>query len=342
MAILANRLAATGDYTGPHPGQGQSAVYSPALQEAVERFQRRHGLADDGVIGAGLVAELNVPIAKRIRQLELNLERWRWLPRSLGERYILVNVPEYHLEVREGAQVPLSMRVVVGKRDTPTPIFDDEMTHVVFSPYWNVPPDIAQGETLPEMLKDPGFLTRMNMEIVDSSGKTVDASALDVETLANYRFRQRPGAENALGLVKFVFPNQHNVYLHDTPTDSLFARPSRSFSHGCVRLEQPLALAQYVLRDQSEWTKERIEQAMQSGDERTVKLRRSLPVYLVYWTARVTGDGVVQFRNDVYGIDAQQTALLADRLSRLRKTVSKAASRANAGRGKRATGSNTD
>ena len=342
MAILANRLAASGDYTGPHPGEGQSAGYSPALQEAVKRFQRRHGLADDGVIGAELVADLNVPIAKRIRQLELNLERWRWLPRSLGERYILVNVPEYHLEVREGAQVPLSMRVVVGKRDTPTPIFDDEMTHVVFSPYWNVPPDIAQGETLPEMLKDPGFLTRMNMEIVDSSGKTVDASALDVETLANYRFRQRPGAENALGLVKFMFPNQHNVYLHDTPTDSLFARPSRSFSHGCVRLEQPLALAQYVLRDQSEWTKERIEQAMQSGDERTVKLRRSLPVYLVYWTARATGDGVVQFRNDVYGIDAQQTALLADRLSRLRKTVSNAASRANAGRGKRATGSNTD
>ena len=342
IGILADRLAATGDYSGPQVSRGQSAAYSPALQEAVKRFQRRHGLADDGVVGAGLTAELNVPIDKRIRQLELNLERWRWLPRSLGERYILVNVPAYHLEVREGTQVPLSMRVVVGKKDTPTPIFDDEMTHVVFSPYWNVPPDIAQDETLPEMLKDPGFLTRMNMEIVDASGRTVDASAIDVENLANYRFRQRPGAENALGLVKFMFPNQHNVYLHDTPTHSLFARPARSFSHGCVRVEQPQALAQYVLRDQSEWTTERIEQAMQSGDERTVKLRQPLPVYLVYWTARATGDGVVQFSNDVYGIDAQQTKLLADRLARLRKTVSKAASRANADREKRATGNNTD
>ena len=342
VATLAKRLAASGDYSGPLPADGQTTAYSPALQEAVKHFQRRHGLADDGVIAAGVVAEMNVPIAKRIRQLELNLERWRWLPRSLGERHILVNVPEYRLEVREGNQVPLSMRVVVGKKDTPTPIFDDEMTHVIFSPYWNVPPEIAQGETLPEILKDPGFLARSNMEIVDTSGKPVDPASVDFADIPNYRFRQRPGAENALGLVKFMFPNQHNVYLHDTPTDSLFARASRSFSHGCVRLEQPLALAQYVLRDQPEWSKERIEQAMQAGNERTIKLRRPLPVYLVYWTARVTGEGVVQFRNDVYDIDGQQTALLGERLSRLRKTVAKAAGQTTPERGRRATGSSND
>jgi murein L,D-transpeptidase YcbB/YkuD len=196
----------------------------------------------------------------------------------------------------------------------------------VFSPYWNVPPDIAQGETLPEVMKDPGFLERSNMEVVDTSGNLIEPSSIDLADPSKYRFRQRPGAHNSLGLVKFMFPNQFNVYLHDTPADSLFARASRSYSHGCVRLEQPLALAQYVLADQPEWTKEKIEEAMHSGEERHVKVKKPIPVYLGYWTARVSADGILQFRPDIYGVDARQTSLLRNRLERLRRTAAAASS----------------
>ena len=328
VAVIAARLSASGDYNGAAVA-GDHAPYSVELQEAVKRFQRRHGLTDDGVVSAATIAEMNVPIEQRIAQIALNLERWRWLPRDLGERHILVNIPEYRLEVWERNQVPLTMRVVVGKRDTQTPIFNDEMTYLVFSPYWNVPADIAKGETLPEVLKDPGFLERSNMEVVDTTGTPIDPTSIDLADPSKYRFRQRPGAHNSLGLVKFMFPNQFNVYLHDTPADSLFARASRSFSHGCVRLENPTALAEYVLRDQPEWTKEKIQEAMHAEAERTVKLRSAIPVYLGYWTARVSADGVLQFRKDVYGIDGRLSALLADRLSRLRKTAAAAASAAN-------------
>ena len=326
VALIAQRLSASGDYKGPAINTGATATYSTDLQEAVKRFQRRHGVTDDGIVSAPVVAEMNVPIDRRISQITLNLERWRWLPRDLGERHIVVNIPEYRLEVWEGNQVPLAMRVVVGKQDTQTPIFNDVMTHLVFSPYWNVPPNIAEGETLPEILKDPGFLDRNSMEVLDSDGNLIDPRSIDLADPARYRFRQRPGAHNSLGLVKFMFPNQYNVYLHDTPTDSLFARASRSFSHGCVRLENPMALAEYVLRDQPEWTRERIEEAMNAEQERTVKLRSAIPVYLGYFTARVSADGIMQFRRDVYDIDRRQTILLADRLSRLRKSAAAAAS----------------
>jgi L,D-transpeptidase YcbB len=323
-AALAKRLAASGDYAGAIPAAGR-AVYSPALQEAVKKFQRRHGLADDGVVGPEVIAALNVPIERRIDQIALNMERWRWLPRDLGERYILVNIPEMRLDVYDGDQVPLTMRVVVGKRDTQTPIFNDEMTYLVFSPYWNVPPGIAQDETLPSVMSDPGFLERNNMELVDKAGNVVEPVSVDLANPEEYRFRQKPGAGNSLGLVKFMFPNQFNVYLHDTPADSLFARATRSFSHGCVRLEDPVALAQYVLRDQPQWSRDRITEAMHAGEEQAVKLKAPIPVYLGYWTARVHPDNTVQFRGDVYQVDRRQAARLADRLERLRRTGEAAA-----------------
>ena len=323
VAAVAKRLAASGDYTGTI--DEQDPEYGPDLQEAVKRFQRRHGLEPDAVIGRAAVAQLNVPADARVQQIALNLERWRWLPRDLGERHILVNVPEYRLEVWEGSQVPLSMRVVVGKKDTPTPIFADDMTHIVFSPYWNVPPDIVKNETVPSALRDPAFLQRTNMEVLDKSGKPVDPSSIDIEDVGEYRFRQRPGSSNSLGLVKFMFPNQYNVYLHDTPADSLFARATRSFSHGCVRVEQPEQLAQYVLRDQPAWTPERISEAMHAGAEKTVKLSAPLPVYLGYWTARVSADGIVQFRDDLYAIDARQMTLLARTIEQLKQQAAAAA-----------------
>lgn len=325
VTAVARRLSTSGDYKGRVPPDGEKTAYSNELREAVTRFQSRHGLQDDGVLSAAVAAEMNVPLDRRIRQLELNLERWRWLPRELGERHILVNIPEYRLEVWEGDRVPLSMRVVVGKEDTQTPIFNDEMTHIVFSPYWNVPPSIAEGETLPSVMKDPGFLARTNMEVVDANGTVIDPASIDLDNPTGYRFRQRPGNANSLGLVKFMFPNQYNVYLHDTPADSLFARASRSFSHGCVRIEQPQALAEYLLRDQSEWTSASIQAAMHAQEERHVKLREPVPVYLGYFTARVSADGVMQFRKDVYEIDGRLTARLADRLQRLRKAAAAAA-----------------
>jgi murein L,D-transpeptidase YcbB/YkuD len=327
VPALARRLSATGDFAGT--AQDGATAYTPALQEAVRRFQRRHGLADDGVVAPATVAQLNVPVERRIEQITLNLERWRWLPRDLGDRYVLVNIPEYRLEVWDHGKVPVSMRVVVGKKDTPTPIFNDEMTYLVFAPYWNVPPDIASKETIPSVMKDPAFLDKANMEVVDRSGDIVDPSSIDLSRAGEYRFRQRPGGKNSLGYVKFMFPNQFNVYLHDTPADSLFARAARSFSHGCVRVEQPERLAEYVLHDQPEWTPQQIEAAMHGGQEKPVKLRESLPVYLGYFTARVSADGILQFRDDVYGIDGRQQTLLASALKTL-ELQAQAAARASA------------
>ncbi len=316
VPLLAKRLSITGDYTGS-VGDGDT-VYTPALQEAVKRFQRRHGVADTGTIAQATIAQMNVPVERRIDQILLNLERWSWLPRDLGRRYVLVNIPEYRLEVWDGATVPLSMRVVVGKKDTPTPIFNAQMTYLVFAPYWNVPADIASKETIPSAMKDSAFLNKTNMDVLDRSGSVVDPDSIDLSRAGEYRFRQRPGGKNSLGLVKFMFPNRHNVYLHDTPAGSLFARATRSFSHGCVRIAQPEQLAEYVLRDQPEWTPDRIREAMHGGEQKTVKLREPLPVYLGYWTARVSADGLLQFRDDLYNIDARQDTLLRSTVDRLK------------------------
>ena len=322
VRLLAGRLAASGDFTASVPQSG-TMPYDDGVVEAVKRFQRRHGLEEDGNAGPGVIAAMNVPVEQRIEQIRLALERWRWLPRNLGDRHILVNIPSYWLEVWDNGSNPVSMRVVVGRKDTPTPIFNDRMTHIVFSPYWNVPPTIAQGETLPAVMQDPAFLARNNMEVVDSSGKVVDPESIDLDDPTKYRFRQRPGSGNSLGLVKFMFPNEYNVYLHDTPADSLFARATRSFSHGCVRVEEPVKLAEYLLRNQSDWPKERIAEAMQGGQERTVKLTDPLPVYLGYWTAWITADGV-RFTDDVYGIDNRQSKLVAERAMRLKRASSQA------------------
>ncbi len=316
VPALAERLRASWDFEGSK-GSADS-VYDEELAAAVAHFQRRHGLEPDGVVGRQLVAEMNVPVASRIKRLELNLERWRWLPRELGERYIFVNVPEFRLEIHEGQRMALSMNVITGARSTPTPIFSDTMTHVVFSPYWNVPDGIASGETIPLVQSDPSFLDRNRIEVVGTSGRVVDPSTIDWSSVSEdedfpYRFRQRPGASNSLGLVKFVFPNEYDVYLHDTPADALFKRTYRALSHGCVRVEQPRTLAEYLLRDQSEWTPERITEAMNAGEEKHVKLRRPIPVHLMYWTARVHEDGTVHFRPDVYGRDSRELGTLLAR-----------------------------
>ena len=246
----------------------------------------------------------------RAERIRMNLERWRWAPRDLGDRHILVNVPAYQMQVVEGDAPVLSMRVIVGDPESQTPLFSDEMTYVVFSPYWNIPSSILRDETLPRAAEDPEYLLRNNIEVLGPDGEeTIDPSTIDwssEDATKGLRFRQAPGPENALGLVKFIFPNHFSVYLHDTPSDKLFFEEQRALSHGCVRVERPVDLAKYVLRDRPGWTEERITDAMSRDREETVKLKEPLPVHLGYWTAWVGPDGkTVTYTDDPYGIDAK-------------------------------------
>lgn len=248
----------------------------------------------------------------RAGQIALNLERWRWLPDDLGSRHLLVNVPAFYMAARENGKPVLEMKVIVGKPENATPIFSDEMETVVFSPYWNVPDSIAEGETAPAAARDPNFLRRQNIEILRRKGgstEAVDPSSVDwddPEAIKELAFRQKPGAGNALGHVKFLFPNSFDVYLHDTPADALFFRNGRALSHGCVRLEMPEDLAKYLLRDKPDWTGEKIKAAMHAGEEKHVALKEHVPVHIVYFTAWPKGDGDVQLFDDIYGFDSKQ------------------------------------
>jgi len=249
---------------------------------------------------------MNVPIGERIRQVALNIERWRAMPDDLGARHLIVNIPSFHLLAREDGKSVLDIRVVVGKLTNKTPVFSSTMSSIVFSPYWNIPDSIVEGETVPAMAKDPAYLARNNIEVLDATNASpVDYSDVDWSDAGQRRrlaFRQKPGRGNALGFVKFLFPNQYDVYIHDTPADRLFSRVSRALSHGCVRLEQPEALARYVLRDDPAWDDESILEAMNAGVEKHVRLREPIPVHLVYFTAWVENGGL-HFQPDVYGYD---------------------------------------
>ena len=281
------------------------AIASNKIRESLETLAPNHPQYKG--LQAALVREKANPTGNLDRLL-INLERWRWAPHDLGDRYVLVNVPAYILQVMEGSEPVLSMRIIVGKPATPTPLFSDEMTYVVFSPYWNIPENILRDETLPRVIKDPDFLLRNNMEVVGTSG-TIDPEDVDwsdESVTKALRFRQRPGPDNALGLVKFIFPNHFDIYLHDTPGDRLFFREHRTFSHGCVRVENPVALAEYVLEDQPQWTAAKITAAMQARQEQGVTLKNKLPVHIGYWTAWVEPDGNVRYTDDPYKLDPLQ------------------------------------
>ena len=308
MPALRQRLAMEGDLDPAHE-KTPGTTYDSNVVSAVKRFEQRHRLEPDGIIDAEAVKALNVPIDRRIRMIELSMERWRWLPDEMPSRYLMVNVPDFHLEAVENQQTVMDIRVVVGAPDNKTPIFADEMTHVVFSPYWNVPPGIAEEETIPRATGDPDFISRNNMEVVGPKGDVIDPSSVDWSNAQGLRIRQRPGSGNALGGVKFIFPNTFDVYLHDTNATKLFDRLERGLSHGCVRVEEPHKLAQYVLRDLPEWTPEAIAQAMKSDEEKHVKLKTPIPVYITYQTA-VVHDGGVRFLEDLYGYDADQSTRL--------------------------------
>jgi murein L,D-transpeptidase YcbB/YkuD len=284
--------------------------YDATMVNAVRAFQEHQGIKATGTLDARTVAALNVPISQRVAQVALNLERWRWMPDDLGARHIRVNIPQFYVEAHEHGRPVLSIRAIVGKEGDETPIFSESMTHVVFSPYWNIPPAIAADETLPAAERDPDYLERNDIEVVRVSGgetEVIDPADLDwtdEEAMKGVAFRQRPGSANALGFVKFMFPNPFNVYIHDTPADSLFQRLGRTLSHGCVRIEDPVGFATYVLRDQPRWTRDAIMEAMHAGDEKHVRLSAPIPVHIVYFTAWADEQGGLHFRDDVYGFDA--------------------------------------
>jgi murein L,D-transpeptidase YcbB/YkuD len=290
----------------------EQAITSNTIRASLEDLAPSHPQYKG--LQAALAREKQAPTGN-VDRILMNMERWRWAPRDLGDRYVLVNVPAYLLQVMEGDTPALSMRVIVGRPETQTPLFSDEMTYVVFSPYWNIPENILRDETLPRVATDPGFLDRNNMEVVGTSG-TVDPASIDwsdESATKGLRFRQRPGADNALGLVKFLFPNHFSVYLHDTPSDRLFFREKRTLSHGCIRVENPVGLAQYVLHDQPEWTSLRITNAMHAGREQGVKLKQTLPVHIGYWTAWVKPDGSVLYTDDPYKIDEAHGRAIQER-----------------------------
>jgi murein L,D-transpeptidase YcbB/YkuD len=265
-------------------------LYDEDLRIAVISFQRRHGLKDDGIIGKTTIVEMNVSYKERIKQLMVNMERSRWVPVSLDRDYLVVNIPEFKLHVNSGDQLLWSCNIVVGKPIHKTAIFSGDLKYVVFSPYWNVPRSIVVNELLKDMRKDPNYLAKHNMEITGYRDGIPE-------------IRQKPGPLNSLGQVKFLFPNNYNMYLHDTPAKSLFNEPIRAFSHGCMRVQEPFKLAQFLLRNDSSWDDEKIKLVMNTGKERTVTLSQKVPVFIVYFTAFVDRDGKINFRNDIYERD---------------------------------------
>ncbi len=287
---LRKLLRTLGDFSAADTSALDSEQYDPYTAEAVRSFQHRHGLQEDGVVGPATLRQMRVPLSQRVRQIELAMERLRWLAEPNGERFLIVNIPAFRLLAFEKgrARPRLMMDVVVGKaaRLNRTPLMQAEMTSVIFRPYWNVPPSIARREIFPQIERDPSYLERKRMEIVGG------------------RVRQRPGANNSLGLVKFQIPNPYNVYLHDTPSRSLFSRARRDFSHGCIRLAKPAELAELVLENRAGWNLERIMEAMQRGKNNTsVPVEPPIPVYVLYSTAIVDPDDRVHFFDDIYGHD---------------------------------------
>ena len=319
MQRLQRLLCLLGDLQRDACGMEVSDVYTNPMADSVKHFQSRHGLEPDGRLDQGTIRELNVPLRQRVLQLQLTLERWRWLPHEFAQPPVIVNIPEFRLRaLDENNKVVFAMNVVVGRAyRRQTPVFAKDMTHVIFRPYWNVPLSIQRSEVVPEIERDRSYLSKKNYEVVTHGGEVVTSGPISDEILGQLRkgtleVRQRPGVTNALGLVKLMFPNEYNVYLHDTPSPELFARPRRDFSHGCIRVQNPVDLATWVLRNNPGWDKARVEAAMQSGkDNYQVNLVKPIPVLILYGTAIVDTNDEVHFFDDIYGHDARLRQTLA-------------------------------
>jgi len=315
---LARLLRLVGDLPADASIRADQVKYEGDLVSAVTNFQRRLGREPSGRIVTQTVADLNIPLSQRVRQMQLTLERWRWLPSAYQAAPIVVNIPEFRLRAYDrDFNIGSTMKVVVGKAlEHNTPVFSDTMEYVVFRPYWQVPRSIIRAELIPRIARDPDYLAKKEYEVVDSDQNvvadgTVSSDVLDQLRAGKLSIRQKPGPKNALGLVKFIFPNSYNVYMHDTPSTELFAKSRRDFSHGCIRLERPADLAAWVLRDNPGWNAERIRAAMNGGTTQQVNLAHPIPVLILYGTVIVLEDGVVQFYDDIYGHDAALAKVLA-------------------------------
>ncbi len=311
VAQLRKRLAATGDIAG---ASADPELFDAALVEAVRRFQKRTNLEPDGAVGARTLTQLNTRVEERIAQIRANMERWRWLPDDLGRRHIRVNIADFRLEAHVNGQVERTHEIIVGRLYRKTPIFTGTMTYLVFNPWWETPPNLAVKDKLPVFRRDPKSVETLGFQVIDRNGELVDAKNIDWNAVPErafpYRIRQAPGPNNALGDVKFMFPNRHNVYLHDTPTRGLFARTRRDFSSGCVRVRDALDFADWVLAETPGWDPARI-RALAAGDEETlVRLKHSIPVHILYWTVVSDGADTVRFIDDIYDRDARLIAAL--------------------------------
>ncbi len=353
VVALRERLKVTGEL---NPSTPDSDVFDTTLDIAVKEYQERNGLYVDGVVGKSTLEALNVPVEQRISQIELTMERWRLLPQYMGNKYILVNIANYHLYGVENNNDRLNMRIVVGKPEWNTPMFSEEMTHIVMNPYWNIPPSIFKDDIAPRIRQDSGYLSKRGIDAVglnppkkivveesepievaenlettdsgDTSSESGDSTLTEAEIQnkkaqekyiakvlsGKYRLRQNPGPGNPLGQIKFLFPNKHSVYLHDTPNRGFFKRAQRNFSHGCIRVEKPVDLAEFVLASNGEWDEGRIKSSINSRKTRTIHLNQTIPVYVMYFTTWVDDQGNVNFHKDIYGLD--QTLLNALRTIR--------------------------
>ncbi|KEZ78781.1 L,D-transpeptidase family protein [Salinisphaera hydrothermalis] len=317
IPTLRERLHITGDLDDPSATAATARTYTPRLADAVRHFQRRHGLDADGRVGPDTLTALDVPVGVRIDTLKLNLERWRWMPRHFGPRYIAVNIPAFSLTAVDDGVTELAMNVIVGGAhdNRATPVFADRMRYLIFRPFWNVPHHIAVDEIVPHARRDPQYMADRGYQIVKAFAPHATPLPVTPQHLSDVvagrlQIRQAGGRGNALGLVKFMFPNPYAVYLHSTPATSLFSRSQRDLSHGCVRVADPVALARFALAGRRDWNTARIQQAMHQGGRQRVNLAQPLPVYLMYWTAFVNADGV-NFRRDIYGRDARLGQALA-------------------------------
>ena len=287
--------------------------FDAGLKVALQAFQAGNGLNPDGVAGAGTIEAMNMTIEQRIGQIKVNMERWRWLPADLGMRYIRVNIANFGLEVFEGAELVFRSKAIVGRTYRKTPLMSATLTHIIFNPFWTIPPNILRNDIVQEAKKDSNYLISKRIRVTDQAGNFVDAKAIDWPTYAagQFTFRQDPGSDNSLGSVKFVFPNRYNVYIHDTPVRNLFEKDQRALSSGCIRIQDPMGFAEYLLYGQGDWDRARIEHTIASDNRPiAVILERPIPVHFLYFTALGQEGHDIQFRKDVYGLDkAVATAL---------------------------------
>ena len=329
LQLIYKRMIAPGI---PQPPRPESNVYEPSLQKAVARFQQLNGIEADAVIGPQTLAAMNVKANDLVEQVIVNMARWRWQAHILGSRYVLVNIASFNLTAFNGEEMVLNFPVIIGQLQHQTPVFSDSIKYIELNPYWNITPSIARNEELPNLRKNPRYLVDRHVRLYSSWGAdateldstSIDWHAVSPSQIAGYKLRQDPGAWNSLGRIKFVFPNKYSVYMHDTPSRNLFSRSKRDFSHGCIRLSNPMALALFALEDQSKvWTKEKIQAIYDSGKRTVLRLTHPLPIHITYQTSWVDKEGQIHFNRDIYSRDEKLFKALQSGNDRIELNIDK-------------------